>query len=459
MRGFASAVVATSVLGLAVAFSSAASAAQHKWCSLDAKTGKPVPYSTGATQNDKPHSGQNTRVACPSPARSAKAGETPLEPGWLLSAKALLVKAPPPPAAPTWWVSAGALIWAVKSSAPLPPTLTTFVPGSLSAVTGAGGELGVPGTIVLSPANLQYDPFPGGQFTLGHWLDPNQSWGVEGSGFFLDGRGAGFSDTSGGTPPLRIPFTNVPPGAGFPLGPSSFILADPGFAAGGQVINSSLQFWGAEGNPLFHAINNRTLNVTLLAGVRYLDLRESLSIASTETLLPPSPFATFTGTDSFATQNQFFGAQVGAKAEMEFGRFDGTAIAKVALGDNYQTVSINGMSSTAGVFGTGTTPGGIFAQSTNIGTRTRNQFAAVPEVQLQLGYKVTSAIHVFVGYDFLYMSSVVRPGDQIDTTLNVTGNPAIAPGTTLTGAARPAPLFNNSGFWAQGVNFRVTYDF
>jgi hypothetical protein len=42
--------------------------------------------------------------------------------------------------------------------------------------------------------------------------------------------------------PLRVPFSNVPPGAGFPLGSSSFVLADPGFAAGGQVISSSLQF-------------------------------------------------------------------------------------------------------------------------------------------------------------------------------------------------------------------------
>ena len=53
----------------------------------------------------------------------------------------------------------------------------------------------------------------------------------------------------------------------------------------------------------------------------------------------------------------------------------------------------------------------------------------------------------------------MRPGDQIDTTLNLTGSPVISPGSTLTGAARPMPLFNGSSFWAQGVKFGASYLF
>ena len=365
-----------------------------------------------------------------------------------------------PPPAPVWWASAETLAWSVKST-PLPPLLTTFAPGSLSATTGSGGALGVPGTTVLSPDHLGYGVFPGGRFTLGHWLDYDPRFGLEASGFGLGSRSAGYSDVSGGTPPFRIPFNNVSPAAlGFPPGSSSFVLADPGFAAGSQFVKSSLQFWGVEGNGLYRVYSKDTLSVSVMAGVRYLDLREGLSIVSTESLL--TGLGTYVGTDNFSTRNQFVGGQVGVKAQQQFGQFDGSVLAKVALGDNYQTVSINGNSSVTG-FGlpTGVTPGGIFTQNTNIGQQSRNQFAVVPEVQLQLGYKVTSAIRIFVGYDFLYINNVVRPGNQIDTTLNFSGNPAIAgvSPATLMGAARPAPLINGSEFWAQGVKFGASYTF
>jgi hypothetical protein len=466
VRRLACIAVAAGALGLTFAVGHAARAETaappkaDKWCWINAKTGKPVQYRAGATLSNTPRSKPDViRIACPSGAPRIDAAAASQAPIWLSAPGALLVKAAPP-AATTWWASAEALIWSVKS-APLPPTLTTFAPGSLSATTGSGGELGVPGTIILSPSQLGYDVAPGGRFTLGHWLDPNQTWGLEGEGFFLGSQSAGFSDTSGGTPPLRVPFTNVPPGAGFPIGSSSFVLAEPGFASGGQVVSSSLQLWGLEGNGIYHALNFRPVSVSLLGGIRYLDLREGLTIASSESLLPPFAGSSFTGTDNFATHNQFVGPQIGAKAETEIGRFDGSVLGKVAFGDNYQTVSANGTSSVTG-FGlpAGTTPGGIFTQATNIGTRMRNQFAVVPEVQVQLGYRVLDRVHLFVAYDFLYVSNVVRPGDQIDTTLNLTGNPAISgPGAVLTGAARPAPQFNNSSFWAQGANLGLRYDF
>lgn len=363
------------------------------------------------------------------------------------------------PAPPMWWLSGGGLLWAVKG-APLPPTLTTFAAGTPSATTGFGGDLGAAGTTVLSPGHLGFGPFGGGQFTIGRWLQPDQRIGLEVGGFFLGDQSAGFAQSSNGTQQLRIPFTNVPPGAGFPLGSSSFVVADPGFASGGQTASSSLQLWGVEGNALYRAYSGPGFTVSLLGGLRYLNLRERLSIISTETLLTKT--GSYIASDYFSTENQFVGAQIGVKAEKQYGQFDGSVVAKVALGDNYQTVSINGNSLVTGAgFGVtpGRTSGGIFTQATNIGTRSRDAFAAVPEAQLQLGYRLQSGVRFFVGYDFLFMSNVVRPGNQIDTTLNVTGNPALLPGSTLTGAARPSPMFNSSSLWAQGVNIGASFQF
>lgn len=365
------------------------------------------------------------------------------------------------PAPPDWWVSAGPLLWWVKS-APLPPTLTTFAPGSPSATTGSGGALGIPGTTVLSPGHLAYGALPGADFTLGGWLASDRAWGVEAEGFFLGDSSASFSDASNGTPSLRVPFTNLPPGAGFPLGSSSFVLAAPGFAAGSQSINSSLLFWGIESNAFFAPhLQTGPVDLSFLAGFRYLDLGEGLSIVSNETLLAPASGA-FTSTDSFSTKNRFFGPQLGVKAETSYGQFDGFVLAKLALGDNLQSVSINGSSVVSG-FGFPATPtafpGGIFAQGTNIGQQSRSAFAVLPELRVQLGYRLPCGVHPYLAYDFLFLSSAVRPGNQIDTTLNFTGSPAISPGTTLTGAARPQPLFNSSTFWAQGIQLGLKYAF
>jgi len=64
---------------------------------------------------------------------------------------------------------------------------------------------------------------------------------------------------------------------------------------------------------------------------------------------------------------------------------------------------------------------------------------------------------VFVGYDFLYISDVARPGNQIDggvnlfrTSLVQQANPPIA--APANDPSRPAFSAAQSNFWAQGLN-------
>jgi hypothetical protein len=362
------------------------------------------------------------------------------------------------------WGSAEYLFYWVRSAPLSVPTLTTFGPNTPSATTGFGGALGVQGTTVVSPDHFSYDPLSGGRVLIGAWLDNDRLFGVEASGFLTETQASRFAlqSTPTGVPSLRVPFVNVPPGAGFPLGESSFVLADPDFASGGQAISSRLRLWGAEGHALLHVSDNNGLSVSLLGGFRYLDLQEGLSIASRETSLG-NGFGTFVGTDDFRTRNQFYGGQLGAKVEMSFGRFFAAVLGDVSLGENHESVTINGISIVTPVGGPAViTPGGIFAQTTNIGRQTHDEFAVVPEVQLRLGAKLTNSLRAFVGYDFVYVSNVARPGDQIDRTLNFTTNQAVNGSPTplpLLGAARPAPLFNHTDFWTQGITFGMELRF
>ena len=93
----------------------------------------------------------------------------------------------------------------------------------------------------------------------------------------------------------------------------------------------------------------------------------------------------------------------------------------------------------------------------NGGHFTANGFAAVPQGQVRLGYDLTSWIRVTVGYDALYVSNVIRPGDQINRdiptgqTFQQDGKPA--------SATSPASLFKTTDFYAQGMNAGVSLRF
>jgi hypothetical protein len=53
-----------------------------------------------------------------------------------------------------------------------------------------------------------------------------------------------------------------------------------------------------------------------------------------------------------------------------------------------------------------------------------------------------------MGYSFVYVNNLIRPGDTIDTTL--------APlGTAL--AVRPQRAFSTSDFWLHGINFGLEF--
>ena len=86
-------------------------------------------------------------------------------------------------------------------------------------------------------------------------------------------------------------------------------------------------------------------------------------------------------------------------------------------------------------------PTGLLAQTSNIGRHGGSHFAFVPEVDLKIGYQLTDNLMVFVGYSALYMSDVVRPGQQVDLVIDKTGN-----------LQRPIAPMRNTNFWAHGFN-------
>ena len=212
---------------------------------------------------------------------------------------------------------------------------------------------------------------------------------------------------------------------------------------------------GAEANGILSLIDRGNFRLQGLAGFRWINLDESLAFSTSSPNISFVPQSIFLTQDHFLTRNDFYGGQVGLRAEVERGCFFLAGSGKVALGTMVQSTRINGALVT-NEFQPGIVesfPAAYLAAPTNAGDHQRSRFAVAPEASLSVGVKVTDGIRLSAGYSFLYLSSVARPADQIDHQLNPTQMPAVSGEISpLVGAARPAFQGNHSGFWAQGIN-------
>lgn len=348
-----------------------------------------------------------------------------------------------------WYGSAEYLLWQMRGT-DLPPLVTT---GPLESQ----GILGQPGTTVLFGGRRQDEDWRnGGRFTLGWWCDPCQQWGVEASYFFLGQRSQRFTADSATFSLLARPFFNVNQQIEF-----SEITARPGDTTGNVIVELPSRLWGLQGNVQHNLCRRCDFNLDFLAGVRYLSLEEGLDIRENLTLLRDNLVPGFpAGTravvfDQFNTRNQFYGGQLGARAEVRRGPWFANVRGTVALGNTHQVVNIfGGQVFTAPNGGVSSFRGGLLALPTNLGNFSRDRFSVVPEIGVNLGYQVGPRLRLFVGYNFLYWSNVLRPGDQIDRTLDINQIPnfTVGPNAAL---ARPIVPFKSSDFWAQGVNFGI----
>lgn len=363
------------------------------------------------------------------------------------------------PVPPQFTLGAEYLLWWVKNG-PMPVSLLTAAPFNSPAFIP--GALGNPDTVSVFHG-LNYPVQSGARFTGRYWFGTARQFGLEGSYFFLANKTIQQSAMGGAGPkaPFLVnPFYDVAPGQNLE---SANYLSGPAFIAGGATLSSNTRFQGAELNAIANSWQSPNARLVLLGGFRYLRLDEGMTLATTQTdpLVIDFPGQFVNTLDQFSTRNNFYGGQLGGRLRLNRGRFFLATTAKVALGVNNEAVIVNGSTNTNTGPGfltpipTTTVPGGIYAQPTNISQQSHDRFAVVPEFTLQFGVNLTRHVSAFVGYNFLYISSVARPGNQIDRTINSTQLTSFTgvPTGPLAGPPRPSPHFQSSDFWAQGVNF------
>jgi hypothetical protein len=314
-----------------------------------------------------------------------------------------------------------------------------------------------PTTIGVIPgATVLYNSVPesvhnGGRFALGFWFPHCCDLGFEVNYLFLGRQTTSTTfDANSGFLLGRPVFDGVP-------NAEVFLAND---RTGSANIFTSTQLWSIEANFRLKWLSGCGWWIDGLAGYRHITLEESLNINESLTITAPGPNlgTSFSEFESFRTRNLFNGGQIGLEGEHQiWNRWFCGWNAKLALGDMHQIIDIDGFTTRSLNGGPAQTmPGALLVSPTNRGHFTTDHFAAVPEIGFKLGFDITDHLRVFVGYDVLYLSSVVRPGDQIQPLVNENNRPFTG-NTTVSPPFVPAVPFRATNFWAQGVNFGLMY--
>jgi hypothetical protein len=251
----------------------------------------------------------------------------------------------------------------------------------------------------------------------------------------------------------------------------------PGAFSGRLDVTGSLQFWGAEANIRCVATDVGWCRIEAIGGFRHLGVNEGLDIVQISQGLG-GPFTTgafgvLTGTprfrvvDLFQTRNLFFGGQAGVSLILPWDPCWVALVGKVGVGVNDQLIRINGSTSfTQGGDGVdfiapgARVPGGLLTSPSNIGDSRRGRVACMTEGGIDWGFQICSWLEFSLGYSFIWWSSVIRPGDQIDRRINLASvplSPTYIPGTPP--PALPTVPFIERDIWAQGLNLTMRFLF
>ncbi len=356
------------------------------------------------------------------------------------------------------WLRGQYLLWWTKGNR-LPALVST------SPQDSTWDQAGVPDTagfdVLFGNQSIANENRGGGWLTLGYWLNDAHTWGLQ-FDWFLVGNDKGtdaFAAASEGAPILARPFYDAALGHA-----DAAKVAFPDVVAGSVGVSSSSEL--NSGSVLLRK-NWRSGcrgRIDLLGGYRYFGFREDLIIAESRiltTAIGVSPAdTTLDSFDRFATDNEFHGGELGLSAELDHASWSLNLLAKLALGNVHQQLTVDGSTTIVTPSPNSETylsSGGLFSQPTNIGYHSRNSLGVLPELGVSLQYHLTERLSLSLGYNLVCLSRVLRTGDQIDTTVNSTqladfDQPG---GGTLAGPPHPAADLRDTGFWAQGIGLGV----
>jgi hypothetical protein len=353
------------------------------------------------------------------------------------------------------WIRGDWLYWNFRNM-PVPPLLVTGNP----AVAGAG----IPGSgnaASLLGTTRDLGQFHGLRATFGQWFDQDGELGFEISGFVFGREGTADSFTGSATQTVSVPVIGTNGLVGV------YDVSFPGRFTGAAVVGTASQLFGGEGVFLHRWYGNGCVSVDSMWGYRYMQLNERLDLLTQSqaagaigtfqgAMLPPG--ATVFTTDSFRARTEFHGVLLGGRIEGRRDMFTVTAYGKGGVGANVQTLRAEG-NTRALVGGTSSVVvGGIRVQPTNFGRDTNTDFSLFGETGIEFGLQVSKHLSVRAGYNLLFWSDVLRPGNVITPLTTLSQVPIDPTFNRAIPATQPATVFRSTDFLAHGLVVGAVFD-
>ncbi len=348
------------------------------------------------------------------------------------------------------WFTGEWLLWDTKGmeTPALVTSSTTGTPRDTAAVLGEDGS-----SVLFGNQQINGGTVSGLRIAGGFWLTPQQDLGIEAEYFRLSEQDARFNGNSDGSVILGRPFFDIVAGQ-----ETAQLVSFPGLVSGGINIDTrtNLRSVMINGRAALCPSSGACCNqcgipdrVDWIVGFRHTQLDDTITINESLNSLVAAAPGTIELVDRFRTTNDFNGLQLGIVHRANFRRAYIESMLRIAVGNNQQTVQINGNNTITEAGLTDVLEGGLLAQRTNIGSHKRDKFSMIPEVGVRLGWRLSERLSAKIGYSVIYFPNVVRAGDQIDTDLN----PGLVPPEIIpfSGALRPGFSFVESDYWAHGL--------
>jgi len=358
----------------------------------------------------------------------------------------------------SFWADVDYLCWKIQNSPKLAPLV-------IQGPTLAGSPVfdDQNSSIVLGGKKIDTGWRSGARAALGYWFDCDHCYGAEINYFFLPNASKKYSVSSNGSPSsslLSVPYFNV-----VTFAKDSVAIASPFFLiAGSATFKLTHAMQGGELNALATIACHCRSEFIALAGFRYWNFKEHVTFSTNSPFNPPHVADTYTTKDIFDTKNNFYGGQLGLVWQCDYGCLLIMAQGKIALGAMCESVLINGYLLTNDYNNFGAVleyPGGYFALPTNSGKYSQTKCAAMPELNFNIGCQLFDWMAIKLGYTFIYASSALWAGKQIDRNINPT-QAVVYTGTVpplLLGDASPKACLKTNGLWVQGLNIGVEFRF
>jgi hypothetical protein len=303
------------------------------------------------------------------------------------------------------------------------------------------GQIGQPNTVRLL-GDPQYDPHlqPGGRIDFGMWLDSCRSWGVGTSFTALANDVLNYRTTSATNPVLTVPFFNLDPAVN---GEDTLVVAHPLDNSTGSInvfakntVNLGDVYLRLSG------VCGDRYRVDLLGGYAFSNIQDEMILNTSTT----TGATTVNVQDRFRTLNSYQGGMIGFLSEVDRGAWKVNMIGKVALVNVHETLVVDGNTRVNGVFQAPLS--GLFAQQSNSGTTTGNDFAVVPQLTANWVYKMGYGADLMVGYSVIYWSNAALAGDQFNRRIDPTQ-----------ATAQPGRQIVTSDYLVHGLNFGLTWSY